>query len=182
MNPKILIEPIISGKEHGYAIQTQKFRFLLQITNLSEQPSPAFTISSIILKSAEGQDINDNFNGKSFFVDILNPSQEKIIYVGDSGQFMYGLVNVSAAIQPREQNILIDFYQKNPFTKETSKIPRQNNWTDFFYIKSSNESSQEKTNIRIYWLTWATVALALIQVLAIPKVHSFISAIFKFVF
>ncbi len=162
---KILIEPIINNKEHGFAIQAKSFSFSLKIKNCSDSPSPAFTIESISIHSAQGQNIGDNFGGKSFIVERLNPGEEKILPIGKNGQFMYGLVDVKARMTVQDSSNL-NFQQKNPFTKEICDIG-VNTWIDFFYVKSSNEHQQDISTKWIILLTWATTILSLIQVASI---------------
>jgi len=164
MATKILIEPVINDKEHGFAIQAKSFSFGLKIKNCSDHPSPSFTITSINIGSAQGQNIRDDFGGKSFIIEGLNPDQEKILSIGKNGQFMYGLTDVHATITVQDISNNINFQQKNPFTKEVCDVKGVNNWVDFFYIKSSNEHQQDVSTKWIIRLTWATALLSLIQV------------------
>ncbi len=159
----ILIEPIINGKKHGFAIQGKVFSFDLHITNGSEKPSPEFNITKIYFKSAEGYDASDDFSGKSFFVDKLNPGESRILKIGKNGQFLCGLVAVEANINPKDAGTKIKFLQKNPCTKEISEIHGDNRWYDFSYIKSLSEYTQEISSRWMMILTVVIAAATLIQ-------------------
>lgn len=76
---KLLIEPMIDGKPHGNAIQAKKFSFDLQITNCGDIPSEEFTISTIQMRSEEGQDISEDFGRKQFHVGIINPGEKYLL-------------------------------------------------------------------------------------------------------
>lgn len=108
---EILIEPIINGKKSGFAIQAKVFSLDLLISNKSQSPSPEFEISKVYFNSAQGQTIVEDFGGKSFLVERLNPGENKKIEIGKTGQFMYGLVIIQANIKPQENPIT--FFQKN---------------------------------------------------------------------
>lgn len=161
MNTQILIEPMIDGEAHGTAVQAKSFHFGLRISNKSNSPSDSFTISRIIMQSAQGQDIHDDFDKRSFLVDSINPGEERVIDVGRNGQFMYGLTSVTVTINPSVLGKPIMFLQKNPFTESLTEIG-QNRWVDFLYIKGVNEDLQEKTNIWLVRLTWIMVVISIL--------------------
>lgn len=170
----LLVEPVINGVTHGSAIQAKKFSFDLRITNRGNAPTGAFTVLSLRMKSSEGQDIIETFGNRTFHVDVINPSEVKIIKIGDTAQSMHGLVNLHFRALPADTAITIEFLQKNPYTEEESIIG-QNNWIDFFYIKSMNSHLQEKTNRWIMRLTWVTAIFTFIQILPIlERIYEFL--------
>ena len=63
---KLLIEPVIDGVIHGPAIQSKKFSLDLEVSNRSNTPTSAFTITRLKMKSSEGQDISEDFAKKKF--------------------------------------------------------------------------------------------------------------------
>jgi len=164
----ILIEPIIDGQPHNSAVQAKAFQFALKITNRSNSPSDPFTISSVVITSAQGQNINDNFSGKSFSVGVINPEESTIIEVGKNGQLMFGLVTVTVIITPSNVARPVTVLQRNPFTGSVCPIGN-NHWVDFFYLKSSNEDLQEKTNKLLVILTLIIAASALLTALPILR-------------
>ena len=166
---KVLVEPLINGLVHGYAIQAKKFSLELKITNIDSSPSEAFDISSVVLKSAEGQDIIENFQGRKFYVEKINPGESKVISIGNNGQFMYGLVSIKIAIKLEDTTKEILAVQKNPFTNEYTDMLSPNMWVDFLYIKSAAQSSQEKSNKWLMRLTWVTAIFAFIQILPVLR-------------
>ena len=113
--------------------------------------------------SAQGQNISDDFGKKSFSIGIINPEKSTIIDVGKNGQFMFGLINITVNIVLADTSKQIDFFQKNPFTGNLYEVGK-NYWLDFFYIKSSSEDLQEKTNRWLVILTWVIAISALITV------------------
>lgn len=166
---KILIEPMVNGKEHGLAIQAVGFMLGLKVSNISSKPSSEFTISNICLMSAQGQDITNDCDGKSFFVEILNPGESKIIEIGKNGGFMYGLITIKAMIVPKESSVAIEINQKNSATKEISTLNQKNSYVDFLYIKSSSEYAQERLIKWTTWLTFVIAFLTLVQVILLFK-------------
>ena len=166
MEKGILIEPVINDQIHGIAIQAKKFSLNLKISNHFDDPSEKFTISSIVISSESGQNLEDDFGKKTFFVDVINPGNSIIIKIGENGLFIRGLVGINMLIKPNDVSKQIVFLQKNPFTKEITKIGI-NKWADFFYMKSSSEYRQEISTKWIITLTWATAFFALIQVISI---------------
>lgn len=166
MNPQILIEPIVDGKPHGIAVQAKTFQFSLKITNHSNSPSEAFTITQVVIGSAQGQNINDGFGNKSFSVGVINPEQSVIINVGKNGQFMFGLIMINVDIVPNNAQRPITCLQKNPFTGNICEVSQigTNRWVDFFYIKSSSEDLQEETNRWLVILSWVIAISALITI------------------
>jgi hypothetical protein len=116
--------------------------------------------------SAHGQNISDDFGRKTFSVGIINPDQSTVIDVGNNGQFMFGLINITATIVPSDASRPVTFFQKNPFTGSFYEIGT-NHWIDFFYIRSSSEDLQEKTNKWLVILTWVIAISALITTLPI---------------
>lgn len=165
MKEGILIEPIINKKEHGDAIQAEAFSFALKIINTQRVPSNEFNIFQIVMRSAEGQNIVEDFDKKKFFVEKLNPEESKIIELGKCGSYMYGIVSVHARIESINKSSF-DVLQKNPFTEEIIVIGK-NKWVDFFRIRNSNEYRQERITNWIMYLTIAIGLLALIQCMSI---------------
>lgn len=165
MENKILIEPLINGKEHGFAVQAETFSFDLKITNMSNEPSPKFNITKIFFESAEGKRLSDDFSGNSFFIDVLNPKESKIVNIGKNGQFLSGLVTAGAFIAPQDSGVKIVFLQKNPCTQEICKINGENRWLDFFYMKSLSEYGQEKTNRWMMIFTCIIAFFTLVQLI-----------------
>ena len=118
------------------------------------------------MSSESGQNLQDDFDKKEFFVDIINPGNFLIINIGENGQFIRGLVNIEASIKPKDSSKSITFLQKNPFTEEITNVG-VNRWVDFFYMKSSSEYRQEISTKWIIGLTFTTAILAFIQVISI---------------
>ena len=154
----ILIEPMVNGKEHGFAVQTKNFSFDLKVTNNLKIPSPEFVISNLVLSSAENQDINETFHQEKFHIKKLNPKENKTIRIGKGASWMYGLVNIRMVIRLQYPKSILDFLQKNPFTKDIYDIGK-NNWTDFFYIKSINETKRGRATIAMLILTLVILVL-----------------------
>lgn len=174
MDNKILIEPIVDKTPHGYAIQAKKYSLDLKITNKSNTPSEEFTIDSITILSAENQNIRDNFDGKKFFVPIINPEESIVLHIGENGQFMHGLISIQAIIKPKKDGVYINFMQNNPFTNQMSSIVQKNTWVDFLYIKNSNNFLQEITNRRLLQLTWALFIIGIISIVpTVIKIYDF---------
>ena len=167
----ISIVPLIDEKEHGSIIQSKKFSLSVQITNDSESPSPEFDIQQIVMSSAEGHDIHEDFGRKSFHVGIINPGEHEIVKIGENGHFMYGLVYLEATMVPRTPSTTINFYQKSPFTKEKVKCKGVNKWYDFLYIKTSSEDTQNRSAIWMMRLTVVIAAFTIIQVVSILMDH-----------
>ena len=168
MEKGILIEPIINNESHGFAIQAKKFLLELRITNCLDVPSGKFKITSVVISSASGQNINENFGGKQFIVDTLNPNESKIIKIGETGQFMHGLVDIRLTLQQDDISNKLILLQKNPFTNEITNITKiigLNQWIDFLYIKSQSEHRQEISTSWMIKLTWATAILTLINII-----------------
>lgn len=90
-----------------------------------------------------------------------------LVKIGETGQPMFGLVNITLSVTPRNTETYIQFWQQNPFTRESTKLPGANTWLDFFFIKSTNNHLQERTNILLMWLTCVTAVFALIQIIPI---------------
>lgn len=161
----ILIEPLINNKEHGEAIQAKVFSFALKITNQQKGPSHEFNISNITIKSAEGQDIIERFN-KSFFIEKLNPEESKTIVIGKYGSPMYGLVNIDVTTTPTDEAVILNLLQKNKYTMDASEIGK-NKWTDFLYIRNSNENKQERTTNMMLLLAFIVAFFTLLQIASI---------------
>ena len=157
---------MINGKEHGAGIQTKTFSFALKITNMQETPSHEFNISRIVMRSAEGQNMSEDFNKKSFFVEKLNPEESKIIEIGKCGAYMHGIVDIMAVIQPITVSITLDLLQKNPFTEEIINIGK-NSWIDFFNIRNLNEYKQENLTIWMMILTIMITFFAFLQIVSL---------------
>lgn len=171
MDKGILIEPIIDKKEHGNAIQAKTFFFALKITNLYETPSNEFNIDRVIMRSAEGQDILEDFK-KSFFIEKLNPNESKIIEIGKYGSYMHGIICVEVFARSTINTVTFDLLQKNPFTRDIVIIG-QNHWIDFLYIKNSNEYKQEKATTWMIRLTIAIAFFTLLQIVFILLLSTF---------
>jgi len=171
MDSEISIEPIINKKIYGFAVQAKKFSFDIKVTNNSIKPSPEFDIIEITLSNSQGQDFSDDFGNRSFFIEKLNPGENKIIKIGKNGQFTYGLVNIEIKAKAKDSTVDIIFLQKSPFTGETCKCEGKNRWIDFFYIKSLNEYEQERTNIIMIILTFIIAILTIM--LAVPIIEDF---------
>lgn len=166
-NEGILIEPIINKKEHGTAIQTEAFSFALKITNIQKAPSNEFNISKIVIFSAESQNISEDFDDKSFFVEKLNPEESKIVEVGKCGSYMHGIVSVRVKVQSStDPSAPLNLLQKNPFTGEIFSIGK-NEWHDFFYIRNSNEYKQERATNWAKFLTAMIAFFTLLQIVSI---------------
>ena len=164
---EIVIEPLIDNKTHGLAVQEKKFKYSLRFTNKGVPPSGAFTINKIEIGSAQGQNMRV-VEEKSFLIQSLNPSEEKIIPIGNYGVHMYGLANVSVQINPSQPEKQIACYQKNYFTNEIAYV-KTNNWYDFIYIKTRGEYQQETSNSRMLWLTVAIFIMTALQVIYVLK-------------
>lgn len=164
---KLLVEPYINNELHGYPVQAEKFSLVLKITNQNNNPSDEFTISNISLESAERKDITEDFDRKTFLVNPINPGQSLDIKIGENGSFMHGLISLNIDATPKDSSKQINFLQKNPFTGKCSELRFTNKWVDFLYIKSANQSAQEKSSKWVMRLTWATAIFALIQIVPI---------------
>lgn len=139
-------------------VQGDVFKLGLKITNTGEQPISSFTIKDIEISSAGGQKIFHLFK-KEYATGILNPNDEKILWISDFGTDMFGLATINLNITPpTEQHI--DTYQINRFNSEEEKH-FTDSWTDFFYVKSSHEHIQEQTNNFLLALALATMLVAL---------------------
>lgn len=160
----ILIEPVIDGKIHGFSVQAKQFSLALKITNMTDSPSEEFTINNFSMQSSQGQNIVETFGRKSYYVRTINPGESVTINIGSTGQFIYGVINLSLTAVPKTTGIIIRFLQKNPFTNEIVFI-RNNEWIDFSYIKSATEYLQEKTNNKMTILTYVLIVIAIIQVI-----------------
>ena len=167
MESKILIEPIINGKKHGFAIQARKFSFDLKVTNKSNRCTPEILLENIYIKSAQGQDIRETFP-ESFYVKILNPEESCNIKIGENGQFMYGLVDIHMMIRKKDSTDTqeIKLLQSDPFTGEVRELEELKglSWIDFFYIKSLTEYQQENSTKWIIKLTMVMIFLSILQI------------------
>ena len=158
----LIIESVIDGKVHGLAIQEKKFKFAIKFTNKGNSPSGEFTVDKIQIQSAQGQNMVIT-EEKSFLIQKLNPSEEKVVQIGTYGTHMHGLANITIQIMPSQSNEQIVCHQKSSFTEEVSYI-KTNGWIDFIYIKTRSEFQQEKNNSRMFFLSIVILVLTVVQV------------------
>lgn len=176
---EILIEPVINGKSHGVAIQAKKFTLQLLLKNLSSKPSSEFKINNVWFKSAEGKDINNNCDDKSFVVKSLNPSEEYILDLGEYGHPSHGLLSIT--LKATSEAGEVTFYQKDPYTKNQSELKQKNTWEDFFLIESTNEIQQRRSNEVMIRLNWILLFLTTMQVLKMleDEIRTFLNTLNK---
>lgn len=166
MEYKILIEfkyRKINSEFGGELVQTEPFEIGLSFTNLGDKPITGASIDSIKWCSAAGLSHYSTIN-KSFILDTLNPSEQKILWIEKAGTYVDGLCNISLVIKPNKIEDRIITYQMNPFTKEMDKCLNENCWTDFFYVKNRDEYTRDRTNKILFWLTIIMAVMAIIQV------------------
>ncbi len=176
MSYKVTIEPLfkyaqgfssIINREKDIIVQSDRFKLGLKITNIGPKPTPPFKINNIKVKSSGGSDILHVFE-KEYAVGSLNPDEQKIYWISDFGTDMYGLANISLRITPPNDEI-VEAHQISRFNSE--EVGYQNNsWIDFFYIKSSHEHTQEKTNNLLLVLTFVMALIAIVP-LVINYLH-----------
>ncbi len=140
-------------------VQGDSFKLGLKIVNTGQSPISNFNVKDIKIKSAVDQDVLHVFNHE-YAAGTLNPNDEKILWISDFGTDMYGLASISLNIVPSNDQI-IEASQINRFNSLELKH-FTNHWMDFFYIKSSHEFVQEKTNTYLLWLAFATALVALL--------------------
>lgn len=165
----ILIEPIINDKKHGAAVQAKLFKLGLTFTNLENNPSKEFVINNINFGSAEGKEIVNNCDEKSFIISSLNPSQSYSVDLGSYGDPSFGLVSISLnASHVNKEHGVVSLSQKDPYSNIISRLKPSTHtpgrWNDFFYVESTTENQQRSVNSIMLWLTTVLTFLATMQV------------------
>jgi len=162
---QLLIEPvyftrstIIPFLKSKNLIQKKRFYVSLKIKNLGNDPTNGFTIKNIIVASAHGQDMCHKVKN-SYHVDSLNPGQTKLLMVEKMGTFMHGLVNISAKVLPDENTDKIKTFQRDSFTHSVDEFDEENEWLDYFFIKSKTEDLQDHNHTLLVFLSIAMVII-----------------------
>jgi hypothetical protein len=160
---------------HSSIVQSKVFEFGVQIKNTGNHPLTGATISNIVLRSAEGQNILHKVDD-SFHLDTLNPHEEKTLWIRKIGTHAHGLFFISLQIKSDIATDTISTFQVDPFTKmiETCKT---NEWLDFFFVRNINEHEQSiANNILLYFAILSTFsglcALYYTYIQAVPVIIS----------
>ncbi|MFA6269783.1 MAG: hypothetical protein WC657_01070 [Candidatus Paceibacterota bacterium] len=138
-------------------IQTLPFEFGFRLKNIGNEPIKNINVSNIFWKSANGQDIVFNANKKYYF-DIINPGEEIERWVEKVGTYAHGLCNFNLGVKSIDPKILVKTFQVDPFTKNSS-FCADNNFVDFFFVRSKNEYEQNSANN--YMLLFAVITTVL---------------------
>lgn len=160
---KILIEPLLDGKLHAQTVQAKKFSLALRITNQDTAPSPAFIIQNIQFRSADNDSLINDCESQSFNVNVLNPNENLILHIGDYGYPSHGLISIELNVEGPVNPML--FCQKDYYSGKISELKTNNKWCDFWYVKSSTNHQQEKTNRIMLVLTIVLLFLAILQII-----------------
>ena len=158
MSTQLQIE-IYHSEKKDYFIQTKPFELGIKITNIDKAPFKGGTISSIVLRSAQGQQIIEPIE-KEFHVKTINPDQTEVLMFGRVGTYMSGLAYMEFTIVPEVSGQEVQTFQKNTFTKQVMPVAK-NSWHDFIYIRSIDEHTRDRTNTYLYHIT---ILMALVTV------------------
>jgi hypothetical protein len=154
---------IIPGFELKHPIQCHLFKFGSKFKNIGPSPISGAMIRNIILRSANGLNINVSCD-KSFILPNLNPEESTELWFEEIGVYMYGLTYITLQIIPSVQPDIIICYQKDHFSGLITKIQTPNSWLDFFFIESKNEHMLNNVNIL---LLISTILLLLVGIMPI---------------
>lgn len=158
MNNKLQIEFLQNNK----VVQTKPFKIDIKITNIDNQPFLGATIKNIQIQSSDNQSLVEPIE-KDFHINEINPSQSIIIEMGMVGTYMYGLAHIRFNLIPDKSEISIITKQKNKFTGELSN-GGTNSWIDFFYIKTLDEHTRDKTNNLLLIITIIMAVMTVVQI------------------
>lgn len=170
MTKKLLIEPLYHSGNRLFRywpdkriVQTIPFELGYKISNIGDEPIRNFTINKFEISSAENQDMYHQVEG-AFHYDTINPNSEVVVWIGELGTNMYGLVRFSLLVIPDEIGTIIETYQKDEFTKKITEYKGVNTWLDFRYISTKAEHASDRNNNIMLMLTIAMLIYAIISV------------------
>lgn len=163
MKNKIQIEFIQNNK----VIQTKPFKLVIRVENIDNVPFSGATIKDIQIRSANNQQIIEPIE-KEFHIGEINPGQNITIEMGRVGTYMHGLANIKFVLVPDKIGTEIITYQKNNFTGELFS-GGINDWTDFFYIRTIDEYTRDKTNNILLIITVIMAVMAAVQIYLAKK-------------
>lgn len=148
--------------QNNNIVQTKSFKLDIKVTNIGNQPFLGATVKDIQIRSADNQQLIEPIE-KDFYINAINPGQSIIIEMGKVGTYMYGLAHIQFNLTPDNNEVSIITKQKNNFTGELSN-GGNNSWIDFFYIKTRDEHTRDKTNSLLLKITIIMALMTLIQI------------------
>ena len=134
--------PFLSLK---WPLQGRAFKVGVKIKNIGDNPFGNATIEKILIKSANGQDLQANIR-KTFLISTINPDEEISIWFEEIGTYMHGLALIQFEIKPPAGGDIVKTFQKDQFSGICTECGVRNHWVDFFYIQSKNEHTLSNTN------------------------------------
>ncbi len=149
-------------KDNLFPVQTKVFEYGFKITNIGNNALVNLNITNIFFKSDTKQDMVMTVN-KTFIVDLINPKEEKVLWIEKIGTYMQGSVSVHFDINSNDNTYIIDTYQKNFFTGNIDKTSTNNSWIDFIFIESLTEYNQKASNFMVLFLSFLSVGMICIN-------------------
>lgn len=178
MKQSISIEPVFKHSKDllswfdlksEYVVQGSLFKLGLKIINNGKCPIKNISIKNIQVRPIEKPSIVHDFR-KEYQIDLMNPGDERTIWVSDFGTDTFGLTKINLTLVPDSDSQAVEASQVNRFNSEEEGA-FTNEWLDFFYVKSSHEHAQEITNSLLLFVGFSALVISYAEFLYEPLLN-----------
>jgi hypothetical protein len=149
-NPKFFLK----RRYKKFPLQNEKFEYGVKVKNIDSKVFKGGIISNLRFYPSNSNEILSRISNKITSIGILNPGEEKEIFIDKIRTFYIGQMIAECNIASEDPNQ--DIVVHRNVSDNIEKYSKKNNWAEPFFIQSKSELQRDWTNYLIALLTLVT--------------------------